>query len=492
MTRKEDDLPLTNNERFARFRFAVVGELFSVVPQPGELKKRLQKLADKEWHHPITGKPIRYSFSSIERWYYQSLDKSNPMAELKRPERSDYGKSRVMTPSLISELLSQYQSFPHWSYKLHSDNLISLIKEKPELGTAPSYTTVRRLMKKRGWLRGKRKRRYPTDGQKRAEERLENREVRSYEVAYVHALWHLDFHTGKQRVVDDKGVWHKPQCLCILDDKSRLCCHIQWYLSETAEVLVHGICQALQKRGLPKALLTDNGAAMRATETTEGLQSLGIIPERTLEYSPYQNGKQESFWGNLEGRLMAMLTEVEPLQLDFLNHATQAWAEQEYNRSIHEEIGKTPIEALLEGPEVSRICPEQNILQKAFTQLVKRRQRRSDGTVVIDGVRFEIPNRFRGFIDLRLRFRRWDLAQAWLVDPRDEQLILATIYPLDKVKNADRKRREIEPVEMEAPKTKKPIPPLLRQYLQEYAATGLPPAYIPLETNSGKEGSDHA
>ena len=54
---------------------------------------------------------------------------------------------------------------------------------------------------------------------------------------------------------------------------------------------MHGLSQAIQKRGLPRALLTDNGSAMVAEEVTEGLLRLGIVHERTLPYSPYQNGK---------------------------------------------------------------------------------------------------------------------------------------------------------------------------------------------------------
>ena len=33
---------------------------------------------------------------------------------------------------------------------------------------------------------------------------------------------------------------------------------------------MHGLSQAIQKRGLPRALLTDNGAAMVAEEVTQG------------------------------------------------------------------------------------------------------------------------------------------------------------------------------------------------------------------------------
>ncbi len=75
-----------------------------------------------------------------------------------------------------------------------------------------------------------------------------------------------------------RASWQRPIALGILDDHSRLCCHLQWYLSETAEDLVHGFSQAIQKRGLPRALMTDNGAAMIADEFTEGLSVSGYPP----------------------------------------------------------------------------------------------------------------------------------------------------------------------------------------------------------------------
>ncbi len=46
--------------------------------------------------------------------------------------------------------------------------------------------------------------------------------------------------------------------------------------------------------------MTDNGGAMTADETTQGLARLGVLHEKTLPYSAYQNGKQESFWGQIE------------------------------------------------------------------------------------------------------------------------------------------------------------------------------------------------
>jgi hypothetical protein len=51
---------------------------------------------------------------------------------------------------------------------------------------------------------------------------------------------------------------------------------------------------------------------------------------------------------------MAMLEHVPDLTLAFLNEATFAWLEHEYNRKIHSELGVAPITRFLEGRSVLR------------------------------------------------------------------------------------------------------------------------------------------
>ena len=80
-----------------------------------------------------------------------------------------------------------------------------------------------------------------------------DREVRSYEAAYVNGLWHWDCHYGSRKVLTARGEWHTPVLFGVLDDRSRLACHLQWYLAETAETIAHGLSQAFQKRGLPRS-----------------------------------------------------------------------------------------------------------------------------------------------------------------------------------------------------------------------------------------------
>ena len=182
---------------------------------------------------------------------------------------------------------------------------------------------------------------------------------------------------------------------------------------------------------------------------------------------------------------MAMLESVDDLSLSFLNYATQAWVEQDYNRERHDEIGTAPLERMLSGTSVARPCPEMEKLRLVFTEHQKRTQRRSDGTISIHGVRFEIPNQFAHLQQVFVRFARWDLTCAYLVDPKDSFTVLSPIRPQNKQKNADGKRRaRVLPVEAQPPK--EPIPPLLRSILADYQKTGLPPAYIPGATASEK------
>lgn len=471
-----NELDPPQRDRWARLRFSIIGPLLAAPPAPRELSGALSALATKAWRHPLSGLDVRFGVSTLERWYYTARAAKDPVAALKNRLRGDIGRFPSLTPAAIDALTTQYREHPGWTAQLHFDNLRAALAGADS--PLPSYPTVRRFLKAQGMFRQARPKR-ATDGALSARDRLEQLEVRSFEVDHVSALWHLDFHHAARKVLTRSGAWVKPMLLGVIDDRSRLVCHLQWYLDESAESLVHGLTQAFMKRGLPRALMSDNGAAMLAEETVTGLATLGIVHQTTLPYSPYQNAKQESFWGRVEGRLMAMLEGEASLTLELLNQATQAWVEQEYHRTHHSEIDATPLERYLAGPNVRRDCPDAATLSAAFRVEVARRQRRSDGTVSLEGSRFEIPACYRHLNRVHLRYARWDLSRVDLIDQRTGA-VLCPVKPIDKSANADGQRRTLTPVTTDSsPLPPSGIAPLLRQLLAEYAATGLPPAYLP-------------
>ena len=144
-----------------------------------------------------------------------------------------------------------------------------------------------------------------------------------------------------------------------------------------------------------------------------------------------------------------------------------------------------PVKRYLKGPDVGRPSPDSLFLRKAFRLRQQRSQRLSDGTVSIEGRRFEVPSRFRHMKKILAAWARWDLGHIDMIDPNTET-VLSPLYPLDKEKNADGHRRRLSPValpENQVPPSqtqpKNEIAPLLANLMRKYAETGLPPAYLP-------------
>jgi len=478
------------HERWARFRFSVIGQLLAAPPGKGELASTITELAERTWHHPISGEPSRFGFSTIERWYYRALkEKRDPVGVLRRKLRADAGRQPAISGSVRQAIIAQYAAHKSWSVRLHHDNLVALAESNPDLQPLPSYATLRRFLKANGFNKRRRLTSRRTEGAERAEARFLDREVRSYEAEYVGSLLHFDAHHGSRTVLTPKGEWVTPILFGVLDDRSRLACHLQWYLSETAEVVVHGLSQAFQKRGLPRASLSDNGPAMIAAEIVDGLTRLGVLQQTTLPYTPEANAKIEILWASVEGRLMAMLEHVSDLTLAKLNEATLAWVEHEYNRKVHSETGQTPIARFLAGPSVMRPSPDSATLRLAFTRTERRMQRKSDGTLVLGGRRLEVPDRYRHLTQLEVRYASWDLSHVHLVDERSGT-VLCRLFPQNKAHNANglRRTRDSEAKEPPAAPPDTDIPPLLQKLMKDQSNTGLPPAYLPKDERPKDEG----
>ncbi|HYD47570.1 MAG TPA: IS481 family transposase, partial [Terriglobales bacterium] len=241
-----DDDPLLLRDRWARLRFAVIGTLLIAPPKGGELKAALAALAEKTWIHPRTGAPVRFGYSTIEKWLYAARKTEDPVRALRERSRGTAGRTKVLSPVAIAVLKSMYHANTNWTAQLLADNLRVVLAEKEPDRVAPSYPTVRRYLKRNG-LRRRPLPKRDTEGMQAARERLETREVRSYEMDSFGALFHADFHDGSRKVLTKSGALITPQLFGCVDDHSRLICHLQWYAQERAEDFVHGLAQTFQK-----------------------------------------------------------------------------------------------------------------------------------------------------------------------------------------------------------------------------------------------------
>jgi hypothetical protein len=59
-----------------------------------------------------------------------------------------------------------------------------------------------------------------------------------------------------------RAEWVTPILFGVVDDRSRLACHLQWYTQDRREIVARGLSQAFQKRG--SSGLSDDGTGWRA------------------------------------------------------------------------------------------------------------------------------------------------------------------------------------------------------------------------------------
>jgi putative transposase len=121
-------------QRWAQFRFSVIGELLSCPPQKGQLQKAIGR-----WPKKTTGTPLiptkgsRFGASTIERWYYKAKD-----ARIRSPfwvvKSARMQVSAGRCPRLVTRIKNQYETYPRWNVQLHYDNLKVVAKEKAEPG----------------------------------------------------------------------------------------------------------------------------------------------------------------------------------------------------------------------------------------------------------------------------------------------------------------------------------------------------------------------
>jgi putative transposase len=109
-----------SHERWARFRFSVIGRLLVSCSTPGGRAPgatQIKSLAAKKWHHPITGQRLQFGLSTIERWFYRARnEKKDPVQVLRHKIRSDQGRHPALSSKVRELLASQYRRHPNWGF----------------------------------------------------------------------------------------------------------------------------------------------------------------------------------------------------------------------------------------------------------------------------------------------------------------------------------------------------------------------------------------
>jgi len=240
----------------ALFRLSVLGSLTSREHLAhGELKPIIRELAAVP--HQIPGSRRSYlSEKTIESWFYAwrqgGIDALNPK------QRSDAGLSKI-SPALQEAILQAKLDKPKRSIK----RIIWLLENK---GLAAKNelkkSSVHRLLQS-----------YGVSNLRPADEPPE--EKRRFVAEFANDLWQGDVMHGPKILLS--GRWRKTYLVSLMDDASRLLTHSAFHLAEGALEIESVLKQAIMRRGLPKKIIIDNGAAYRAHSLQSICARLQII-----------------------------------------------------------------------------------------------------------------------------------------------------------------------------------------------------------------------
>jgi putative transposase len=87
-----------DRDRWARLRFAIIGPLLAAPPAKGHLQAALKELSERTWQHPVSGQPVRFGVSTLERWLYAARAAGDdPVTVLRTRIRADAGRSRQLS-----------------------------------------------------------------------------------------------------------------------------------------------------------------------------------------------------------------------------------------------------------------------------------------------------------------------------------------------------------------------------------------------------------
>jgi putative transposase len=199
-------------------------------------------------------------------------------------------------------------------------------------------------------------------------------------------LWMSDAMHGP--CVTEGGRQRKTYLLATIDDATRMVPYSAFALSESASAFLRVLEQGIRRRGLPKRLYVDNGAAYRAQHLALVCAKLGITLIHARPYTPQGKGKMERWFRTVRLQLLPTLQPEDLRSLDALNRRLWAWVEGEYHRSPHRGLdGETPTDRWAMSSDEVRL-PSNDISDLFLFE--QKRKVQADRTVSLDGVAYEV------------------------------------------------------------------------------------------------------
>jgi putative transposase len=361
----------TTREQMALFRYGLIADLVQRQEDDRGLYRLLEEKAQRQYVIPgsqrtrVAAETIRDWLQAFRRGGFEAL----------RPQvRCDQGRARAI-PQAVADLICQIKDE---SPALSVQAVIDQARAHgvgDEVGLAPS--TVHRHLARHGLM------------DKQPQEPT-SKDRRRFAFDKAGELWMSDVMHGPA-VKTEGGRKHKTYLVALIDDATRLVPYAAFTLSETTSAFLPVFAQAVLRRGVPKRLYVDNGAAYRSHHLALVCAKLGVHLIHARPYQPQAKGKQERWFRTVRTQLLPTLGEHDLASLEALNRRLWAWIEGEYHLAPHKGLdGSTPLDRwTISAGDLRLLGETRNDLDEIFLFEQKRKVQK-DRTVSLKGVVYEV------------------------------------------------------------------------------------------------------
>jgi len=382
-------------KQVALFRYGVIADLLHLERGERGLYAKLREKAAQDWEIPGTLRR-KVQAETIRGWlaHYRrgGFDALVPKV------RRDAGSARAIPQEIADLLCEAKEQHPDFSVALVIGHVtrFSIIPE----GVVLAPSTVHRILSLAGLMQKKAGEPTPKDRRRFAFEKAGE-------------LWMSDVMHGP--AVSVSGRQRKTYLIALIDDATRLVPYAAFALGENASAFLTVLEQGIRRRGIPKRLYVDNGAAFRAQHLALVCAKLGITLIHARPYTPQGKGKMERWFRTVRLQLLPTLQPENRRSLEAINRHLWAWVEGEYHRSPHRGLdGETPADRWAMHSDEVRL-PSGDIADLFLFEQKRRVQ--ADRTVSLDGVAYEVDAMLVGeTVVLRYdpaRAREQRVVQVW-------------------------------------------------------------------------------
>jgi putative transposase len=348
-----------------------------------------------------------YSEPTLERWYYAY--RRDGFDAIKLRARSDKGIAKSLSPEACEALAKVRKEHPLL-------NITSLVRQMEASGVilpgSVSISTVYRLFARLG---------LDKRTMRTLQNIVESGPAKAFEFAFANQLWMTDAMNGptlRNGTPTSRRVGaQKTHLLAFIDDCSRVCTHGQYYPAERLEYFLDCFKHALQSRGMPEKIYTDNGGIFTSRHVQTICAALGISLIHHKPYHAWSKGKIERFFLTVQSDFEQRLVFEPVTSIEQLNSRFWQWLNVEYHQRKHGSLdGQSPGDRFIERAGQLKVVYDGMDLDGLFLARVQRKVR-LDATISLDGKTFEVPVALRGRnVEVRYNPFLFNRLEIWMND----------------------------------------------------------------------------